>query len=121
MAVLPAVIPVFTYAELKAEQNNAEKFIDWRSQAMQRIAVVAAVILCYCISGLMFGYEGWSMPVFTVFRIAGGVMDDIFEHGVPQWRYLLMQSGLIRYSAMTVAFLALVRHEFRLDERQIFI
>lgn len=35
--ILLALIPIFTYAELKVAKNNAAKFKDWRNQVLQQI------------------------------------------------------------------------------------
>ncbi|HTG70733.1 MAG TPA: ABC transporter permease [Candidatus Udaeobacter sp.] len=210
--ILLALIPIFTYAELKVAQNNAAKFSDWRNQVLQQmtdlentlasdripeewkrsrraavqqlqyyldhdvnpnapngvtftrsfldnavtlfipllvlalgsdivssertsgtikmlltrpikrwkvllsklivlvlyvsLTVVITAILCYLISGLFFGYEGWTMSVFTGFRISGSAIDFTHAHAVSQWQYILMQAGLAWFSAMTVALLA---------------
>ncbi|KRE38731.1 ABC transporter permease [Paenibacillus sp. Soil522] len=210
--ILLALIPIFTYAELKVAQNNAAKFSDWRNQVLQQmtdlentlasdripeewkrsrraavqqlqyylvhdvnpnapngvtftrsfldnavtlfipllvlalgsdivssertsgtikmlltrpikrwkvllsklivlvlyvsLTVVTTAILCYLISGLFFGYEGWTMPVFTGFQISGSAIDFTHAHAVPQWQYIWMQAGLAWFSAMTVAILA---------------
>ncbi|AJY77109.1 ABC transporter permease [Paenibacillus beijingensis] len=212
--ILLVLIPVFTYAQLKVAQNNAEKFKDWRIQLQQQITdytntlssdripeewkryrqvmvkqlqyyldhnvnpstpdavtftrgfmsnsvtlffplmilaiasdlvsgertsgtikmlltrpvrrwkillsklialtlyvsltIVVSVLLCYLISGLFFGYEGWDMPVFTGFIVSGSNIDTTAVHAVSQWQYMLMQSGLIWVSSMTVAVLALM-------------
>lgn len=212
--ILLVLIPVFTYAQLKVSQNNAEKFKDWRIQLQQQITdytnmlasdripeewkryrqiavkqlqyyldhdvnpntpdavsftrgfmansvtlffplmilaiasdlvsgertsgtikmlltrpvkrwkillsklialtlyvsltIVVSVLLCYLISGLFFGYEGWDMPVFTGFVINGTNFDTSAVHAVSQWQFMLMQCGLIWVSSMTVAILALM-------------
>jgi ABC-2 type transport system permease protein len=72
------------------------------------LIVVVSGLLCYLISGVFFGYGGWGMPVFTGFQINGSNVDSTYVHAVPQWQYLLMQSGLIWFSSMTVAVLALM-------------
>ncbi|QYR23735.1 ABC transporter permease [Paenibacillus sp. sptzw28] len=72
------------------------------------LIVVTSGILSYLISGAFFGYTGWDMPVFTGFVIHGSTVDDAYVHAVPQWLYILMQSGLIWVSSMTVAILALM-------------
>ncbi|MGO4542434.1 ABC transporter permease [Paenibacillus sp. 2TAB19] len=214
IAILLALIPIFTYAELKVAQNNADKFTDWRSQVLQRmtdientlssdripeewkrgrrvllgqlqyyldhdvdpsapnavtftrgflnnsvtlfipllilalgsdlisgertsgtikllltrpvrrwkvlfsklcalvlyasLTVVVTALLCYGISGLFFGYEGWGLPIFTGFRMAHGTIDSSGAHAVPQWQYMLMQAGLVWYSAIIIAVLALM-------------
>lgn len=72
------------------------------------LIVVSSGILCYLISGAFFGYGGWNMPIFTGFQLNGSNVDSSYVHAVPQWQYLLMQSGLIWFSSMTVAILALM-------------
>ncbi|MCQ6560309.1 ABC transporter permease [Paenibacillus mendelii] len=72
------------------------------------LIVVASGILCYLISGAIFGYGGWTMPIFTGFLINGSDVDSAAVHAVPQWLYMLMQAGLIWFSSMTVAILALM-------------
>lgn len=210
--ILLALIPIFTYAELKVVQNNEAKFADWRNQVLQQITdfentlssdripeewkrsrraavqqlqyyldhdvnpsapngatftrsfldnavtlfipmlvlalgadivssertsgtikmlltrpvkrwkvllcklivltlyvsltIVMTALLCYLLSGLFFGYSGWTMPVFTGFQMIGSTIDPSHAHAVPQWIYIWMQSGLAWFSAMTVALLA---------------
>jgi ABC-2 type transport system permease protein len=72
------------------------------------LIVVTSGILSYLISGAFFGYTGWDMPIFTGFVIHGSTVDNAYVHAVPQWVYILMQSGLIWVSSMTVAILALM-------------
>lgn len=212
--VLLVLIPVFTYAQLKIAQNNADKFKDWRNQLQQQITdyentlssnripeewkkyrlimvqqlryylehdvnpnspnavtftrtfmnnsislfipllvlaiasdlvsgerstgtikmlltrpvrrwkilfsklvaltlyvsltIVVTALLSYAISGIFFGYTGWQAPVFVGFSISGDELGSEFVRPVPQWLYVLMQSGLIWVSAMTIALLALM-------------
>ena len=72
------------------------------------LVVVTNAVLCYLIAGLAFGYGGWGEPVFVGFRIHGADVDTSSVHAVPQGVYLLMQTGLVWYSAMTVALIALM-------------
>ncbi|REE88589.1 ABC-2 type transport system permease protein [Paenibacillus taihuensis] len=72
------------------------------------LTVVASAILCYLISGAVFGYGGWKMPVFTGFEINGSTVESTYVHAVPQWLFVLMEGGLIWVSSMTVAILALM-------------
>ena len=52
------------------------------------------VLLCYLISGLFFGYGGWGFAdVYRFYRFKGAEVDTSFVHAVPQWLYMLMQSG----------------------------
>ncbi|MFF2887519.1 ABC transporter permease [Paenibacillus sp. NPDC057967] len=72
------------------------------------LTIAVTVILCYLISGFVFGYGGWTAPVLTGFRIEGSAIDSSAVHAVPQWRFLLMEAGLSWFSAMTVAALGLM-------------
>lgn len=72
------------------------------------LVLLVTAALANGISGLFFGYGGWTVPVFTGFSIRGTTVDTANVHTVPQWLYMLMQSGLIWVSAMTVAILALM-------------
>ncbi|EFM12011.1 conserved hypothetical protein [Paenibacillus curdlanolyticus YK9] len=72
------------------------------------LTLLATVVLSYLIAGLVFGYGGWTLPVFTGFVIHGAELDSSAVHAVPHWLYLLMMSGLVWVSAMTVACLALM-------------
>ncbi|MWC28091.1 ABC transporter permease [Paenibacillus sp. MMS18-CY102] len=72
------------------------------------LTLLATVVLSYLIAGLVFGYGGWTLPVFTGFVINGAELDSSAVHAVPHWLYLLMMSGLVWVSAMTVACLALM-------------
>ncbi|SFS61658.1 ABC transporter permease [Paenibacillus sp. BC26] len=72
------------------------------------LTVVVSAILCYLISGAVFGYSGWQMPVFTGFVIQGSTIESSYVHAVPQWLFVLMEGGLIWVSSMTVAILSLM-------------
>ncbi|MBB3110429.1 ABC-2 type transport system permease protein [Paenibacillus phyllosphaerae] len=72
------------------------------------LIVVASAVLTYLISGAFFGYGGWTMPTFVGFTTSGSEMDTTMVHAIPQWQNMLMQSGLIWFSSMVVALLALM-------------
>lgn len=72
------------------------------------LIIVTTAVLCYLISGLVFGYQGWTEPVFTGFRVSGADVDTSAVHAIPQYMYLFMQAGLIWFSMMTVAALSLM-------------
>lgn len=72
------------------------------------LIIVTTVILSYLISGLVFGYSGWGAPVFVGFQVNGADVDTSSVHAVTQGVYLLMQAGLIWFSAMVVAIIALM-------------
>ena len=70
------------------------------------LIVLSTFLVSYLISGLAFGYRGFNVPVFTGFQIAGDTVDMSAVHAVPQWKYILMQCGLIWYVSIVVALLA---------------
>lgn len=70
------------------------------------LIVVSTSVICYLISGLFFGYKGLSLPVFTGFQLNGAEVDISGVHAVPQWQYILMQTGLIWFVSVIVACLA---------------
>ena len=72
------------------------------------LIVVTTVVMAYVISGAVFGYGGWTEPVFTGFQVYGDEVDTTYVHAVDQWQYVLMQAGLAWVSAMSVACLALM-------------
>jgi len=58
------------------------------------LTVLATLLMAYVISGLVFGYRGWDMPVLTGFVVLGGELDTSRVFMIPQWQYLFMQYGL---------------------------
>lgn len=70
------------------------------------LIVVSTFAMSYFISGLFFGYRGFGVPVFTGFRIVGSNVDMSAVQAVPQWKYMLLQCGLIWFASMIVAMLA---------------
>ncbi len=58
------------------------------------LTVLLALVMSYLISGLVFGYRGWDMPVLTGFNVVGGELDTSHVFMLPQWQYLLLQYGL---------------------------
>lgn len=70
------------------------------------IIVVSAYVICYGISGAVFGYKGFGIPVFTGFKVVGTDVDMSAVHAVSQWQYMLMQAGLIWFVSIIVAMLA---------------
>ncbi|GAK40080.1 ABC transporter permease protein [Paenibacillus sp. TCA20] len=70
------------------------------------LIVLAVFVICYLISGLFFGFKGFTFPIFTGFQIHGSDVDMSKVHAVEQWEYLLMQSGLIWFVSIIVAVLS---------------
>lgn len=67
------------------------------------VTIMMTALLSYLISGVVFGYGGWGLPIFTGFNISGSDVDMSSVHMVPAWLYLLMQCGLIWFSSIVVA------------------
>ncbi|PYI54831.1 ABC transporter permease [Paenibacillus flagellatus] len=88
----------------------------WKVLASKYIALVfyisltvfATTALAYLISGLVFGYGGWDLPMFTGFKIVGAEVDMAYVHPVPAWLYLLMQLGLIWFAALIVGLMSIM-------------
>jgi len=72
------------------------------------VVVVATALLCYLISGAVFGYGGWDMPVFFGFQLAGGDIDFSYVRPIEQWLYLIMELGLVWYAALIVGSMSLM-------------
>ncbi|MFC5699964.1 ABC transporter permease [Cohnella faecalis] len=72
------------------------------------LVVATTYVLAYLISGLAFGFAGWGEPVFVGFRVNGGDVDTSGVHAITQAAYLLMQAGLVWFSSMVVAIIALM-------------
>ncbi|MGD8189794.1 ABC transporter permease subunit [Brevibacillus ginsengisoli] len=66
------------------------------------LTVILALVMSYLISGVVFGYRGWDMPVLTGFRVVGGQLDTSHVFMLPQWQYLLLQYGLGWYVCLVV-------------------
>lgn len=70
------------------------------------LIVLSTFMITYLISGAVFGYKGFTIPVFTGFLIQGADVDMSAVHAVPQWEYLLMQCGLAWFVSLVIAVLA---------------
>lgn len=63
-------------------------------------------ILAYLVSGVVFGYGGWNMPVLTGFQMKGEHLITDYVHLIPQWKYILMALGLAWFTCTAVATLS---------------
>jgi ABC-2 type transport system permease protein len=70
------------------------------------LIIVSTFVIAYVISGAVFGYRGFDLPIFTGFLIKGSDVDMTAVHAIPQWKYLLMQGGLVWFVSLVVASLA---------------
>lgn len=72
------------------------------------VSVIVAMMgfLSYLISGLVFGYKGWGAPILTGFSASGSTLDTSGVKLVGQWKYLLMEFGLVWFVAIVVGTLS---------------
>ncbi|RFU66358.1 ABC transporter permease [Peribacillus saganii] len=70
-------------------------------------AIVAmTALISYFLSGLIFGYKGLNAPILTGFTVENGNLDTSEVRLVSQWKFLLMDLGLVWFVAMVVATLS---------------
>lgn len=62
--------------------------------------------LAYLISGLVFGYRGWTLPLVTGFSVRGETLDTSRVYLIPQWRYVLELYGLGWYVSTVVGWIS---------------
>jgi ABC-2 type transport system permease protein len=72
------------------------------------LTVLATAVISYVISGAVFGYGGWNMPVLTGFLVSGAEVNTTNVHIVPQWQYMAMIMGLTWFSCLVVAYISLM-------------
>jgi ABC-2 type transport system permease protein len=82
----------------------------WKVLMSKFIALILSVsiiiflfgILSYLISGLVFGYKGWTAPIMTGFTTDAGELNTSAVQMIPQWQYLLMEFSLVWFVAIIV-------------------
>jgi len=82
----------------------------WKILLSKYLAMVLSIsfilllfaVLSYCISGLVFGFKGWTIPLLTGFSVVGEELNTANVHLVAQWEYLLMELGLVWFVAIVV-------------------
>jgi len=69
---------------------------------LEALVMFFVLILSIGVSGIFFGYGGWTTPVVTGFKVVAGklVTSDIVN--VPGWQYLMMTYGLAYFVAVVV-------------------
>ncbi|MFC0214773.1 ABC transporter permease [Paenibacillus chartarius] len=72
------------------------------------LSILTMAVLCYAISGVAFGYGGWTIPSFIGFQTVGSTVDVSLVRAVPQWLYVLMELGLVWFAGLIVAFMSLM-------------
>lgn len=66
------------------------------------VIVVLFGLLSGFISGIIFGYQGWTAPVITGFSAEGNELNTQAVQMIPQWQYLLMEFSLVWFVAIIV-------------------
>ncbi|SFJ20953.1 MULTISPECIES: ABC transporter permease [unclassified Bacillus (in: firmicutes)] len=64
--------------------------------------LLLASVLSYVLSGIVFGYAGWNLPVLTGFITEKETLNTSFVHLIPQWQYIVMAYGLAWFVAIVV-------------------
>ncbi|EIT85775.1 multidrug ABC transporter permease [Fictibacillus macauensis ZFHKF-1] len=64
--------------------------------------VTGTAILTYVLSGIVFGYSGWQLPMLTGFSTQGEELITQNVHLIPQWHYLFMELGLVWFVCLIV-------------------
>lgn len=70
------------------------------------LILLAIVTIAYLISGLVFGYGGWNLPLLTGFVTEGEDLNTSLVHMIPQWQYILMDLGLVWFVCVVVGTLS---------------
>jgi len=64
--------------------------------------VFFTLLFSVAVSGIFFGYGGWTEPVATGFQVIAGKLITSNVVNVPQWHYLLMVYGLAYFVMVVV-------------------
>lgn len=86
----------------------------WRILLSKYITLVLSIsfilfmfgLFAYIISGLFFGYVGWTAPILTGFTVEAGELNTAGVHLVPQWQYIMMVFGLAWFVSLVVGTLS---------------
>jgi ABC-2 type transport system permease protein len=70
------------------------------------LLLLLTAVTGYAISGIAFGYRGWSLPVLTGFQIQGDQLLTGHVRLIPQWKYIFMAFGLVWFSSIVVGTLS---------------
>lgn len=83
----------------------------WRILLSKYLALLLSVsliillfgLLSAVISGLVFGFRGWTAPVLMGFSVQDGQLDASSVRKVPQWLFIWMELGLAWFVSVVVA------------------
>ncbi|HZG59935.1 MAG TPA: ABC transporter permease [Anoxybacillus sp.] len=82
----------------------------WKILLSKYIAMILSVsfillslgVISYFIPGVVFGFGGWTMPLLTGFSVHGEELDTSNVHLLSQWKYLLIEFGLVWFVSIIV-------------------
>lgn len=63
-------------------------------------------LMAYLISGIVFSFKGWSVPILTGFQVQNGTLMTNNVQLIPQWEYILMAFGLAWFACMIIGTLS---------------
>lgn len=63
-------------------------------------------LIAYLVSGFVFSFKGWSVPVLTGFQIQNGTLTTTNVQLIPQWEYILMSFGLAWFVCIVIGTLS---------------
>jgi ABC-2 type transport system permease protein len=72
------------------------------------LTITSLIAISYVISGVIFGYDGWTSPTLTGFKVTGGQLDTSQVHLIPLWQYLFMAGGFSWFVGMVVGSISLM-------------
>ncbi|SEB62034.1 ABC transporter permease [Paenibacillus sp. GP183] len=72
------------------------------------LTILSTGVLCYLVSGIVFGFGGWDLPVFVGITANGSDVDFSHVRAVGQWLFIIMEFGLVWFSALVVALMSLM-------------
>jgi ABC-2 type transport system permease protein len=72
------------------------------------LIITLIIGLSYVLSGVIFGYGGWTSPILTGFKIVGGQLDTSQVHLIPLWQYLVMAGGFSWFVGLVIGVISLM-------------
>lgn len=75
---------------------------------LETVVLFFSFVFAILVSGILFGYGGWTGPVATGFKIVGGKLDTSHVTFVAQWEYILMAFGLAYFVSIVVGTISLM-------------
>jgi ABC-2 type transport system permease protein len=116
--LLPLMMMVFA-ADMVSSENSAgtmkvlltRSVRRWRillSKYLALLLSVSIIILAFgllsaVISGMVFGFRGWTAPVLIGFSVDDGLLDVSGVQKVSQWQFIVMELGLAWFVSTVVA------------------